>query len=86
MMRADLYQVGDIRAKVGEVDAKLSAKAHEADGKFQQLKADGSKQFDQARKDTARELKETADTFDQTVEKKAAEAKSGISSWFGFGK
>lgn len=80
------YQIGDVRAKVNEADAKLSAKAHEAEGKFQQLKADGSKQFDQARKDTARELNETADKFDKTVEKKAAEAKSGISSWFGFGK
>jgi hypothetical protein len=26
-----------------------------------------------------------ADKFDATVEKKTAEAKSGISSWFGFG-
>lgn len=69
-----------------EADAKFSAKAHEVDGKFQQLKADGSKQFDQARKDTARELQDTADKFDKTVEKKAGEAKSGISSWFGFGK
>ncbi|MCJ1429531.1 hypothetical protein MMC29_007446 [Sticta canariensis] len=78
--------VHDVRTKVNEADAKLSAKAHEADSKFQQLKADGSKQFDQARKDTARELQETADKFDKTVEKKATEAKSGISSWFGFGK
>ena len=82
----NLYKVHDVRTKVNEADAKLSAKAHEADDKFQQLKADGSKQFDQARKDTARELQETADKFDKTVEKKAAEAKSGISSWFGFGK
>lgn len=86
MVMTNLYQVGDVRAKVNEADAKLSAKAHEAEGKFQQLKADGSKQFDQARKDTARELNETADKFDKTVEKKTAEAKSGISSWFGFGK
>lgn len=82
----NLYQIGDVRAKVNEADAKISEKAHEANGKFQQLKADGSKQFDQAKKDTARELRETADKFDTTVEKKAAEAKSGISSWFGFGK
>lgn len=86
MKKTELYQVGDVRAKLDQADAKVSAKLHEADGKFQQLKADGSKQFDQARKDTARELKESADSFDKTVEKKAAEAKSGISSWFGFGK
>lgn len=86
IVTTNLHQVGDVRAKVSEVDAKISEKAHEADGKFQQLKADGSKQFDQARKDTAREMKETTDKFDETVGKKAAEAKSGISSWFGFGK
>jgi vacuolar-type H+-ATPase subunit H len=32
---------------------------------------------------TGKELNTAIDKFDATVEKKAAEAKSGISSWFG---
>lgn len=32
---------------------------------------------------TGKELNKAVDTFDKTVEKKAAEAKSGLSSWFG---
>ena len=32
---------------------------------------------------TGKELNQVVDNFDKTVEKKAAEAKSGISSWFG---
>lgn len=81
---ADPVQVRDVREKVDIADAKISQKAQEADAKFHQLKADGTKQFQQAKNDTARELQETADTFDKTVGKKTAEAKAGISSWFGF--
>lgn len=81
-----LSQVAEARAKLNEADAKIGAKVNEAESKFQKLKSDGKTQFDQARKDTARELQETADTFDKTVQTKTAEAKSGISSWFGFGK
>ena len=79
-------QVGDVRAKLDAADKTIGTKVHEADAKFQQLRADGSKEFDHARKETAKELKETADKFDSTVQKKTAEAKSGISSWLGFGK
>lgn len=71
---------------MNEADSKIGAQLSSADSKFQQLKSDGKSQFDQARKDTSRELQETVDKFDKTVEKKTAEAKSGISSWFGFGK
>lgn len=81
---ADPVQARDVREKVDIADAKIGQKAHEADAKFHQLKADGTKQFTQAKNDTARELQETADTFDKTVGKKTAEAKSGLSSWFGF--
>lgn len=79
-------QVAEARAKLNDADAKIGTKIGEAESKFQQLKSDGKSSFDQAKKDTARELQETADKFDKTVEKKTAEAKSGISSWFGFGK
>lgn len=80
------FQVGDIRAKLDAADKNIGSKVQEADAKFQQLRADGSKEFDHARKETAKELTETTDKFDKTVQKKTAEAKSGISSWFGFGK
>lgn len=76
------FQIANARDKVHETDAKIGAKFGEADTKLHQLAADGK----QATKDTGRELKETADKFDNLVEKKASEAKSGISSWFGFGK
>lgn len=76
------FQIADARTKVSEADAKIGAKASEVDAKLQQLAADGKTQL----KDTGRELKQTADNFDHLVEKKASEAKSGISSWFGFGK
>ena len=79
-------QVSDARAKVNEADAKIGAKFSEADAKLHNLAAEGKSQLQQATKDTGRELKQTADNFDHLVEKKASEAKSGISNWFGFGK
>ena len=57
----------------------------EADSKLHQLKSDGISKLEETRKTTGKELKDTVNTFDKTVEKKTAEAKSGISSWFGFG-
>ena len=54
----------------------------QADAKIGQLKQDGIKKIDEIRKETDREI----DQFDRTVERKAAEAKNGIASWFGFGK
>lgn len=58
----------------------------EAEAKFEKLKDDTASQFDKTKNDTKKELKATADNFDKTVERKTAEAKSGISSWLGFGK
>ncbi len=58
----------------------------EAESKFDQLKSDGASQFDKTKNETRKELNETVDKFDKTVERKTSEAKSGISSWFGFGK
>ncbi|KAL2381517.1 hypothetical protein RJZ90_003871 [Blastomyces dermatitidis] len=36
-----------------------------------------------ARQDVAKDVNAKIDSFDKTVEQKAAEAKSGVSSWFG---
>ncbi|MCJ1302061.1 hypothetical protein MMC08_004862 [Hypocenomyce scalaris] len=78
--------VNDAKAKLSEADSKASAKMYEADKKIGQLKNDGTAKFDQVRKETENEFHDKIDKFDKTVERKTAEAKSGISSWFGFGK
>ncbi|KAL9021556.1 MAG: hypothetical protein Q9185_001204 [Variospora sp. 1 TL-2023] len=77
--------VDTVREEVRQADRVITAKMHEAGSKLDQLKDDGSKKFDSAYKDTSKELQQTADTFDKTVNQKTAEAKSGISSWLGFG-
>lgn len=58
----------------------------EAEAKFEKLKNDTASQFDKSKNDTKKEFNQSIDNFDKTVERKTAEAKSGISSWFGFGK
>lgn len=50
-----------------------------AEGKFDIYKKDLEAKGEQAKADALRKI----DQFDATVEKKAAEAKSGLSSWFG---
>ena len=72
-------QVAEAKAKGKEYDAKLGKAVGDAESKLSQLKADAGTKFDEARKDS----KQAIDNFDKTVEKKATEAKSGISSWFG---
>ena len=75
------FQINDARAKMHEADKTIAAKASQAESKLDQLKYDSAAQYDK----TKQETKQSIDKFDKTVEKKAAEAKSGISSWFGFG-
>lgn len=58
----------------------------EAEAKFEKLKNDTASQFDKSKNDTKKEFNQSIDNFDKTVERKTADAKSGISSWFGFGK
>ncbi|KAI4094797.1 MAG: hypothetical protein LQ348_003156 [Seirophora lacunosa] len=77
--------VDSVRGEVKHADQVITAKMHEAGSKLDHLKDDGAKKIDAAYKDTSKELQQTADTFDKTVNKKTAEAKSGISSWLGFG-
>ena len=47
---------------------------------------EGVDRLEKIRHDTARDVNAKIDELDQSVEKKASEAKSGISSWFGGGK
>ena len=81
-----ISQVNDVRGKVHEADKVITQKMGEAESKFDKLKSDSASQFDKTKKETGRELSETIDNFDKTVNKKTSEAKSGLSSWFGFGK
>ncbi|KAK5070542.1 hypothetical protein LTR64_000213 [Lithohypha guttulata] len=69
---------------------KLEQGKAEAEKQWQQGKADVEKKYAEGKKEagdllhrTEREINKGIDTFDKTVEKKAAEAKSGLSSWFG---
>lgn len=79
-------QVDDVRSKVHDADKTISSKVSEAEAKFEKLKNDTASQFDKTKNDTKKEFNQSVDTFDKTVERKTSEAKSGISSWFGFGK
>ena len=76
----------EARKKLDEGDRLLTQKAREAQAKGSQLKSDTEAKFDQVRQETGKDLRNTVDNFDKTVERKTSEAKSGISSWFGFGK
>lgn len=75
-----------MKAETKAIDQKIGQRMSEADAKLHQLKTDGVAKFDQVRKETGKELHDTIDKFDKTVERKTSEAKSGLSSWFGFGK
>ncbi|KAF6229715.1 hypothetical protein HO173_011362 [Letharia columbiana] len=80
------HTVDDVRNKVHDADKTISAKVSEAEAKFEKLKNNTASQFDKSKNDTKKEFNQSIDNFDKTVERKTAEAKSGISSWFGFGK
>ena len=75
------FQINYARKELHEADKTIAAKASQAESKLDQLKYDSAAQYDKSKQ----EAKQSIDKFDKTVEKKTAEAKSGISSWFGFG-
>ncbi|KAL8674645.1 MAG: hypothetical protein Q9168_000953 [Polycauliona sp. 1 TL-2023] len=72
----------DVRGNIRQADQVITSKMHEAGTKVDQLKDEGTKAFN----DTGKQLQQTADSFDKKVNQKTSEAKSGISSWLGFGK
>lgn len=79
-------QVDSLRGKVSEADRKITREAGKAEDKLASFSKDSAAQFEKTKKETGKSLNENIDKFDRTVEKKTSEAKSGISSWFGFGK
>ncbi|KAF2091402.1 hypothetical protein K490DRAFT_31510 [Saccharata proteae CBS 121410] len=64
--------INDAKAQTSKVDAKLEAYRANADKKIGEYKAELGKEANQA-----------IDKFDRTVEQKASESKSWVSSWFG---
>lgn len=77
-----MMQIAEAKSKGREFDAKVDKAAKEAESKYKEIKAEAGATFGERRKEAAQAI----DSFDKTVEKKAAEAKSGISSWWGGGK
>ncbi|KAI9779908.1 MAG: hypothetical protein M1835_004612 [Candelina submexicana] len=72
------HTIDDARAKLHETDQKV--------GKYtKDLSKQVSSEVSRVEAETAKELKDTVNTFDKTVERKTVEAKKGISSWLGFG-
>ena len=79
-------QVDDARKSINSADKTISQKAGQIESKLDKFKHDSAAQFDKTANETRKELNDSVDKFDKTVERKTSEAKSGISSWFGFGK
>ncbi|KAL6721353.1 hypothetical protein ACLMJK_000456 [Lecanora helva] len=78
--------VNDARNKINQADKTITKKAGEAESKFDKFKNDSAAQLEKGTNDTRKDINQAVDKFDKTVERKTSEAKSGISSWFGFGK
>lgn len=82
---ANGQQVNALREKVSETDSKLTREFGKAEGKVEQFGKDTVKTLENDKEATKKRVHEGIDNFDKTVERKTAEAKSGLSSWFGFG-
>ncbi|MCJ1485693.1 hypothetical protein MMC06_005868 [Schaereria dolodes] len=76
----------DLRSDTAKFDQKVGETVTAAENKAVELEKEAAKRFNNIKEATRKDLSQTVDSFDKTVERKAAEAKSGLSSWFGFGK
>lgn len=76
----------DARKQIHDADALIAQKAREAEDKMSALAHNTVAQAEEAAKQSRRDANKSIENFDKTVERKVVEAKSGISSWFGFGK
>ena len=79
-------QVNDARNQVNDADKLIAQKAREAENKLSSATQNTIAQAKESAKETRKEVNASMDNFDKTVERKASEAKTGISSWLGFGK
>lgn len=84
-MTTNALQVDAMRGKISETDSKLTREFGKAEGKVEQFSKDAAKTFQNDKNASSKQLSESIEKFDKTVEKKTADAKSGLSSWFGFG-
>ncbi|EEH17341.2 hypothetical protein PABG_07502 [Paracoccidioides brasiliensis Pb03] len=69
--------------QLGKDIDEAAKKAQRADERAAHLAKEGVDRFEKARHEAARDVNAKIDAFDKTVEQKATEAKSGVSSWFG---
>ncbi|WEW60471.1 hypothetical protein PRK78_005957 [Emydomyces testavorans] len=88
---------GDVGRDAEEAGARAGArvdegvdKARDSGKRLEQRATDYAKDkandFEKTRQETARDFHQKIDSLERGVERKAEEAKSGISSWFGAGK
>jgi hypothetical protein len=81
-------RVGSRSDHSGETDSIAQADrvrdtVRRADQRATQFVKDEADKLDRARHDVAKDFTEKVDNVDKAVEKKATEAKSVLSSWFG---
>ncbi|EEH08960.1 conserved hypothetical protein [Histoplasma capsulatum var. duboisii H88] len=62
---------------------QVGASIDHADERATKFAKEEAEKLNKARKDVAKDINEKIDSFDKSVEHKAAEAQKGISSWFG---
>ncbi|OAX84806.1 hypothetical protein ACJ72_00829 [Emergomyces africanus] len=62
---------------------QIGANIDRADEKATKFVKEEADKLSKTRHDVAKDVNAKIDSFDKTVEQKAAEAKSGVSSWFG---
>ncbi|EEP82009.1 predicted protein [Uncinocarpus reesii 1704] len=73
-------------ARVDEGIDQARDTAKRLDQRATDFAKDKANDFERARQDTAKEFHQKVDNLERDVERKAEDAKSGISSWFGSGK
>ncbi|KAK1783474.1 hypothetical protein QBC45DRAFT_399420 [Copromyces sp. CBS 386.78] len=75
----------DARHEGAEYGKQIGSKIDDAVSQADKTYSATKSQAEALAKDTKAEALKKVDQFDRTVEQKAAEAKSGVSSWFGSG-
>ncbi|EME46676.1 hypothetical protein DOTSEDRAFT_70624 [Dothistroma septosporum NZE10] len=76
----------EISSKVNQLTRDAKNEASKVDDKLEQYRKDAAASLDKTGKEVRKEANQAIDTFDKKVTEGAAQAKSGISSWFGGSK
>ncbi|KAL9085815.1 MAG: hypothetical protein Q9165_007447 [Trypethelium subeluteriae] len=72
-------------AKFDQTIDSAKQEYNKVDSKLQTYRKDAGKKIDQYSKEAKESASSAVNSFDKTVEDKAAKAKSGLGSWFGGG-